>query len=42
MNTPWSTVAEAQATVDKAAQAFVSWSRSGPGLRRELLGHAIQ
>lgn len=40
MNTPWSTVAEAQATVDKAAQAFVSWSRSGPGLRRELLGKA--
>ena len=40
MNTPWSTVAEAQATVDKAAQAFVAWSRSGPGLRRELLGKA--
>lgn len=40
MNTPWSTVAEAQATVDLAAQAFVSWSRSGPNLRRELLNQA--
>lgn len=40
MNTPWSTVAEAQATVDQAAQAFVSWSRSGPNQRRELLNQA--
>ena len=40
MNTPWSTVAEAQACVDQAAQAFVSWSRSGPNLRRELLNKA--
>ena len=36
----WHTVEGARAVVDSAAQAFVSWSRTGPGLRRELLGKA--
>lgn len=31
------TVAEAQAVVDRAAAAFVSWSRTGPNDRRTLL-----
>jgi acyl-CoA reductase-like NAD-dependent aldehyde dehydrogenase len=40
MNTRQHTVAEAQAIVDGAAQAFKSWSRTGPGRRRELLNKA--
>jgi acyl-CoA reductase-like NAD-dependent aldehyde dehydrogenase len=34
------TVPEAQAIADGAAQAFRSWSRTGPGQRRELLNRA--
>ena len=40
MNQTLHTVAEAQAIVDGAAQAFKTWSRTGPGRRRELLNKA--
>src|SRR6218665_2967512 len=33
-------VTDAQAIVDGAAQAFITWSRTGPGRRRELLNKA--
>ena len=40
MNAPLSTVEQALAQVDQAAEAFARWSLSGPGLRRELLNRA--
>lgn len=37
MTPPLQTVADATRIVDQAALAFKTWSRTGPGLRRELL-----
>src|SRR5690606_13645172 len=37
---PAATPADARAAVEAAAAAFVEWSRTGPGRRRDLLARA--